>query len=73
MKLISTIVLFFLTQVIFSQNSIIKGVVIEENTGKPLSGVNIVIKSIKKSTISDSEGNFIFRKFLIALITSETG
>lgn len=61
MKLISTIVLFFLTQVIFSQNSIIKGVVIEENTGKPLSGVNIVIKSIKKSTISDSEGNFIFR------------
>jgi TonB-dependent receptor len=61
MKLISSLVLILFTQIIFAQSSIIKGVVIEENTGKPLSGVNIVIKSIKKSTISDSEGNFIFR------------
>jgi TonB-dependent receptor len=61
MKLFSSLVLILFTQFIFGQNSIIKGVVIEENTGKPLSGVNIVIKSIKKSTISDSEGNFIFR------------
>ena len=61
MKLISSLVFFLITQLIFCQNSIIKGIVIEESTGKPLSGVNILIKSIKKSTISDAEGNFIFR------------
>lgn len=59
MKL-TTVFLFFLTQVIFSQNSTIRGVTIEESTGKPLIGVNVVIKSLKKATTSDADGKFIF-------------
>ena len=61
MKLIYSLFFIFYLQFTFSQNSIIKGITVEETTGKPLSGVNIVIKSLKKSTISDADGNFIFR------------
>ena len=43
------------------KTSNIKGTVIEESTGKPLTGVNIIIKSSNLSTISDADGNFLFR------------
>lgn len=43
-------------------NSIIKGTVIEESTGKPLPGVLVVIKGTKFSTLTDAEGKFYFRK-----------
>lgn len=61
MRLFYAIILFFVSQLFFAQNSVIKGVVIEEATGRPLPGVNIIIKSLKKSTISDADGSFIFR------------
>lgn len=44
--------------------SIIKGTVIEESTGKPLPGVLIVIVGTKLATLTDSEGNFSFRKMV---------
>lgn len=65
MKITYTLILVFFLQQVFSQvapkTSNIKGTVIEESTGKPLTGVNILIKSSKMATISDGEGNFIFR------------
>ena len=60
MKLISTFFLFFLTLTTFSQSSSIKGITLEDGSGKPLIGVNIQIKSIRKFTTSDSDGKFSF-------------
>jgi hypothetical protein len=45
-----------------NDGSIIKGTVIEESTGKPLPGVNVLIVGTKLATITDSAGNFSFRK-----------
>jgi Outer membrane protein beta-barrel family/CarboxypepD_reg-like domain/TonB-dependent Receptor Plug Domain len=44
-----------------TENTIIKGTTLEEISGKPLPGVNVKIKETKLYTISDAEGNFIFR------------
>lgn len=60
----SFILVLFLQQVISQvspKTANVKGIVIEESTGKPLTGVNIVIKSSKMATISDGEGNFLLR------------
>jgi Outer membrane protein beta-barrel family/CarboxypepD_reg-like domain/TonB-dependent Receptor Plug Domain len=46
---------------VVSDNTIIKGTTLEEISGKSLPGVNVKIKDTKLYTISDSEGNFIFR------------
>jgi hypothetical protein len=37
-----------------------KGITLEDGSGKPLIGVNIQIKSIRKFTTSDSDGTFSF-------------
>lgn len=68
MKLKLAILLLFLGTVTYSQNktlpitSIIKGVVIEESTGKPLPGVLVAVKDTKFATLTDGGGNFIFAK-----------
>lgn len=61
MKGLFTFALLLITQFIFSQNAIIKGTVLDDATAAPLPGVNIIIKELKLSTTSDSEGKFIFR------------
>jgi hypothetical protein len=48
-------------QISFCQNATIKGSILDDSNASPLPGVNIVIKSIKISTTSDSDGKFIFR------------
>ena len=57
--------LFLLTiQITFSQiknTTSVKGTVVEESSGKVIPGANIIIKELKKATISDADGNFIFR------------
>ncbi len=60
MKLIYFSLLFF-TSIVFGQTSIIKGVVIEEKTGQPLPGATVSIKNLAITSISDLDGNFIFR------------
>lgn len=47
---------------IANDGSIIKGTVIEESTGKALPGVQVLVVGTKLSTVTDSEGNFSFRK-----------
>ena len=44
------------------ESSIIKGIVIEESTGKPLPGVLVAIIGTKFSTLTDAQGKFYFRK-----------
>ena len=61
MKLNFTLFVLFFTSFIYSQTSIIKGTVIEEKTGQPLPGVTVTIKSINATSISDLNGNYIFR------------
>lgn len=61
MKFYYVLFLSLVTHLTFSQNSIIKGNVIEEKTGKTLPGVNIIIKETKFSTITDLDGNYIIK------------
>ena len=61
MKFSFTLVLLVITQFIFSQNAIIKGSILDDSNGTPIPGVNIVIKELKLSLSSDSEGKFIFK------------
>lgn len=61
MKLKLLIFFVFITSVTFSQIAIIKGKVVEESNGNSLPGVTITIKGTKTATLSDSEGNFIFK------------
>ena len=54
---------------VFSQNtpqqSIIKGTIIEEASGKSLPGATILIVGTKMATQSDANGNFIFRNVAV--------
>ena len=63
MKLFFTGLILLLSTVNFAQsNETIKGTVVEEGSGKTLPAVNVVIRKIKKSTITDAEGNFTIYK-----------
>ncbi len=61
MKFSITFILFLITQFAIGQNATISGVVLDDSNGTPLPGVNIVIKDLKLSTASDSDGKFIFK------------
>ncbi|MEC4005483.1 outer membrane beta-barrel protein [Flavobacterium sp. SUN052] len=61
MKFIFTLILFSIVQISFCQNATIKGSVLDDSNASPLPGVNIIIRAIKFSTTSDSDGKFIFR------------
>jgi hypothetical protein len=61
MKVIFTFALLIISQFIFSQNATIKGTILDDVTATPLPGVNVIIKVLKLSTISDTEGKFTFR------------
>jgi outer membrane receptor protein involved in Fe transport len=61
MKSIYLILSLFVTQFIFSQTGIIKGTTVEEATGKTIPGISVKIQNTKYLTISDADGNFIFR------------
>ncbi|MDD5148964.1 MAG: outer membrane beta-barrel protein [Flavobacterium sp.] len=45
-----------------NDGSIIKGTVIEEATGKPLPGVQVIVVGTKLFTVTDSDGSFNLRK-----------
>lgn len=57
----TTILLFFtfLSSLTFAQNGSVRGTVVDAKNGTTLIGVNIVIKSVKKSTITDGDGKFV--------------
>ncbi len=51
-----TLIFLFLTISSYSQN--IKGLILDENNNKPLSGVNIYFKNTKEGTSSNEKGEF---------------
>ncbi len=63
MKFYLTSILLFLSLCVFSQaKETIKGTVIEESSGKTFPGANVLIRSVKKSVITDSDGNFVINR-----------
>lgn len=62
MKLIYSIFLFLFFPASYAQLSTIKGVVIEEKTGLPVSGAVVNLKSVSKNLITGADGVFVFTK-----------
>jgi outer membrane receptor protein involved in Fe transport len=71
MKLFYTLLLFTITQSIFSQTGIISGSVVDESSGSSLPGVNVTLKELKKTLTSDSDGKFIFRNIPVGIYELE--
>lgn len=65
MKLFYTCFILLFTHFIYSQNSVITGTVLDDSNGTTLPGVNVIIKSLKFSTTTDSDGKFIFRNVAV--------
>ena len=61
MKFLFTFILLSIALHTFSQNAIIKGSILDDSNAAALPGVNIIIKELKLSTTSDSEGKFTFK------------
>ncbi|MBL7884283.1 MAG: carboxypeptidase-like regulatory domain-containing protein, partial [Bacteroidia bacterium] len=57
-KLFITLIILICTKVTFSQNSSIKGKVIDEKTGETLPGAVVVIKGTTTGSNTDLDGNF---------------
>jgi outer membrane receptor protein involved in Fe transport len=71
MKLFYTLLLFTISQSIFSQTGIISGSVVDESSGSSLPGVNVTLKELKKTLTSDSDGKFIFRNIPVGIYELE--
>ncbi|MGW8122736.1 TonB-dependent receptor [Roseivirga echinicomitans] len=56
-KLILTLALMLTATGVFAQHSL-KGTVVDETTGTPVFGVNVVIESIQKGAATNAEGQF---------------
>lgn len=50
---------------IYSQNSSLKGIVIDGKTGQPIPGASLLLKENKKVQITNQEGSFIFSNIAI--------
>jgi len=62
MKFFNTFVLLLVSQFFFAQNTAsISGSVISDSNGGGLPGVNVLIRELKLSTATDSNGKFTFR------------
>ncbi|MBA3972196.1 MAG: carboxypeptidase-like regulatory domain-containing protein [Bacteroidetes bacterium] len=58
LKFFITLVIVVLTKVVFSQNSSIKGKVIDEKTAETLPGSTVVIKGTTMGSSTDLDGAF---------------
>jgi TonB-dependent receptor len=65
MKIFYFLVILLSVQLSFSQQSGLKGKIIEESTGKTLPGAIIRIKNTPLATESDIDGNFFFRSVAV--------
>lgn len=61
MKFFYAFVLLLISHSFFGQNSSISGSVVDDSNGGALPGVNVIIRQLKLSTTSDSDGKFVFR------------
>ncbi|HLC82775.1 MAG TPA: carboxypeptidase-like regulatory domain-containing protein, partial [Bacteroidia bacterium] len=58
LKFFITLVIIVITKVLFSQNSSIKGKVIDEKTGETLPGASVVVKGTTTGANTDLDGAF---------------
>jgi TonB-linked SusC/RagA family outer membrane protein len=57
--LLSSLLLLLICPLLaFAQGKLVSGTVIDEETGQPVVGVNVVVKGKKTGTITDAQGNF---------------
>lgn len=61
MKVFYSFLLFLFTSVLFSQNAVISGTILDDNNGSTLPGVDVMIKSLKLTTSTGANGKYIFR------------
>lgn len=50
---------------ILAQDFAISGTVVDQNTGDPLPGVNVIVKNTTNGTVTDFDGNFYFSKISV--------
>ncbi len=53
----------------YSQESSLKGVVIDEKTGQPIPGATLLLGEVKKDQMTDQDGNFMFSNIKIGKYT----
>lgn len=58
MKLLYTIILIMTSSLLFAQNGIIKGTVVDASTNEPLPFVNVVVFGTTLGSVTDLDGNF---------------
>ncbi len=56
-----TIIVIFMSGMIYAQTSIIKGTVTDQKTGEPLPGVNVSLKNSKQGVVTDFDGNYVIK------------
>jgi outer membrane receptor protein involved in Fe transport len=61
MKLFLAFLLLLISTTFFGQNGSISGSVVDEANGNAMPGANVLIRSIKLSTTTDSDGKYVFR------------
>ena len=61
MKFFYIFVILMISHCFFGQNSSISGSVLDDSNGGALPGVNVIIRKLKLSTTTDSDGKFVFR------------
>lgn len=71
MKFFYTFVIIMISHCFFGQNSSISGSVLDDANGGALPGVNVIIRELKLSTTTDSDGKFVFRNVAAGIYEAE--
>ena len=71
LKFIVTLVIIIAAKVVFSQNSSIKGKVIDEKTGETLPGVAVVLKGTTNGSLTDLDGAFSINNLAVGSYSLE--
>jgi hypothetical protein len=62
MKLVVQFIFLLVSPLLFAQGiGGLKGTVLDESNGKPVPGINVVVKNTKYALSTDMDGNYIFR------------
>ena len=70
-----TLLLFFFSCAISAQDLVVKGIVLDKNTGEPLIGATILVKDTSIGVVTDLDGNFTLKlpKKNVQLVISYIG
>jgi TonB-dependent receptor len=61
MKTLLQWIFLLVSPILLSQTGGLKGTVLDESNGKPVPGINVVVKNTKYALSTDMDGNYIFR------------